>query len=76
VLDTPVVRPMMGETVSLGAAYAAGLAVGVWSDVEALRHNWHRAAQWTPARERASALSAEYTKWERAVELSIAWGAP
>jgi glycerol kinase len=76
VLDTPVVRPMVGETVSLGAAYAAGLAVGVWSDVEALRRNWHRSAQWTPVPARARALSAEYPKWERAVQLSIAWGAP
>ena len=75
-LDTPVVRPMVGETVSLGAAYAAGLAVGVWSDIEALRRNWHRAAQWSPSPARAQELSAEYPKWERAVELSIAWGAP
>jgi glycerol kinase len=75
-LDTPVVRPMVGETVSLGAAYAAGLAVGVWSDVEALRRNWHRAAQWTPSPARARALTDEYPKWERAVQLSIAWGAP
>ncbi|MPR00398.1 glycerol kinase GlpK [Modestobacter sp. I12A-02628] len=76
VLDTPVVRPMVGETVSLGAAYAAGLAVGVWSDVEALKRNWHRSAQWTPVPARARALSAEYPRWERAVQLSIAWGAP
>jgi glycerol kinase len=74
-LDTPVVRPMVGETVSLGAAYAAGLAVGVWSDLEALRRNWHRSAQWTPDPARARALTAEYPRWERAVELSIAWGA-
>ena len=76
VLDTPVVRPMVGETVSLGAAYAAGLAVGVWSDVEALRRNWHRSAQWSPVPARARELSAEYPNWERAVQLSIAWGAP
>jgi glycerol kinase len=73
-LGTPVVRPMVGETVSLGAAYAAGLAVGVWSDTEALRHNWHRSAQWSPRPERVAALDAEYPKWERAVQLSIAWG--
>ncbi len=75
VLDTPVVRPMVGETVSLGAAYAAGLAVGLWSDVEALRRNWHRSAQWTPDPGEAAALTAEYPNWERAVRLSIAWGA-
>ena len=76
VLDTPVVRPMVGETVSLGAAYAAGLAVGLWADVEALRRNWHRSAQWSPVPARAAQLSAEYPTWERAVQLSIAWGAP
>ena len=49
VLDVPVERPMIAETVSLGAAYAAGLAVGYWADVEVLRRNWHRAARWEPA---------------------------
>lgn len=76
VLDSPVVRPMMGETVSLGAAYAAGLAVGVWSDTGALRRNWHRSAQWVPDPGRAAALDAAYPDWERAVQLSIAWGEP
>ena len=49
ILDTTVVRPMMPETVSLGAAYAAGLVVGFWPDLASLRRNWHRAAQWTPS---------------------------
>ena len=53
VLDVPVVRPMVAETVSLGAAYAAGLAVGYWPDLEGLRRNWHLAARvaadrWSP----------------------------
>ena len=55
VLDVPVVRPMVAETVSLGAAYAAGLAVGYWPDLEVLRRNWHRAAQWLPAMDPAAA---------------------
>ena len=74
VLGSPVVRPMVGETVSLGAAYAAGLAVGVWSDTGALRRNWHRSAQWSPDPGRVAALDAAYPEWERAVQLSIAWG--
>jgi glycerol kinase len=74
VLDSPVVRPMVGETVSLGAAYAAGLAVGVWSDTGTLRRNWHRSAQWVPDPGRVAALDAAYPEWERAVRLSIAWG--
>ena len=48
VLDAPVVRPMVAETTVLGAAYAAGLAVGFWPDTDALRANWRRAAEWTP----------------------------
>src|ERR687893_639974 len=42
VLDVPVVRPMVAETVSLGAAYAAGLSVGYWPDLEGLPQNWDR----------------------------------
>ena len=72
VLDVPVERPLGSEAVSLGAAYAAGLAVGYWSDVEVLRANWHRAAAWEPAmdpvlRER------ERENWGRAVNRSYGW---
>ena len=48
VLDVPVERPLVAESVSLGAAYAAGLAVGYWPDLEGLRDNWHRAARGSP----------------------------
>ena len=60
VLDVSVVRPTTSETVSLGAAYLAGLAVGYWSDVKVLRRNWHRAGQWDPQ------LSAERREAQRA----------
>ena len=53
VLDVPVERPLVSETVSLGAAYAAGLAVGYWADLEGLRRNWHRAARWEPTMDSA-----------------------
>lgn len=75
VLDVPVMRPMVVETVSLGAAYAAGLAVGYWPDLEVLRHNWHRAAQWSPAME-AGRRDAEHANWQRAVELTFGWMRP
>jgi glycerol kinase len=75
VLDVPVVRPMIAETVSLGAAYAAGLAVGYWSDLEVLRSNWHRAAQWLPDMDSARRES-EYDNWQRAVERSLGWIKP
>ena len=75
VLDVPVVRPMAAETVSLGAAYAAGLAVGYWPDLEGLRQNWHRAGQWMPAMNPAT-RTAEYANWRRAVERTLDWIQP
>jgi len=72
VLGVPIMRPIVAETVSLGAAYAAGLAVGFWSDLDSLKRNWHRAAEWLPAidpalRERG------YRKWRKAVALTVDW---
>ncbi|ACU73986.1 glycerol kinase [Catenulispora acidiphila DSM 44928] len=75
VLDAPVVRPMVAETVSLGAAYAAGLAVGYWPDLEGLRRNWHRAALWNPAMD-AGRRESEYGNWRRAVERTFDWIQP
>ncbi|MGW1028171.1 glycerol kinase GlpK [Streptomyces sp. NPDC002577] len=75
VLDVPVVRPMIAETVSLGAAYAAGLAVGYWPDLEGLRRNWHRAAQWLPDMD-PERRAAEYDNWQRAVERALGWIKP
>ncbi|ANN18403.1 glycerol kinase [Amycolatopsis orientalis] len=75
VLDVPVVRPMVAETVSLGAAYAAGLSVGYWPDLEGLRRNWHRAGQWLPSMNPARRDS-EYAHWRQAVELTFGWMRP
>jgi glycerol kinase len=75
VLDAPVVRPMVAETVSLGAAYAAGLAVGYWPDLEGLRRNWHRAALWNPSMD-AERRESEYGNWRRAVERTFDWMQP
>ncbi|MFG1997077.1 glycerol kinase GlpK [Actinoplanes sp. NPDC048988] len=75
VLDVPVVRPLAAETVSLGAAYAAGLAVGYWPDLEGLRQNWHRAAQWLPTMDPAVRVT-EYRNWQRAVERTFDWTRP
>ena len=72
VLDVPVVRPMVAETVALGAGYAAGLAVGYWSDLEGLRRNWHRAAEWLPEMD-AAHRDSEYNHWKHAVELTLGW---
>jgi glycerol kinase len=75
VLNVPVIRPMAAETVSLGAAYAAGLAVGYWPDLEGLRRNWHRAAQWLPEMD-PERREAEYDNWHRAVERTFDWIKP
>ena len=48
ILDVPVIRPKVAETTSLGAAYAAGLAVGFWGEIEDLRANWGKDHEWTP----------------------------
>jgi glycerol kinase len=75
VLDVPVVRPLASETVSLGAAYAAGLAVGHWPDLADLRSNWHRAAQWMPEMN-PTTRDQEYENWRRAVERTFDWIKP
>ncbi|GAC85622.1 glycerol kinase GlpK [Gordonia paraffinivorans] len=70
ILDVPVVRPVVNETTALGAAYAAGLAVGYWEGEDEIRANWAEDKRWNPAmdpgeRERL------YREWNRAVEHSF-----
>ncbi|MFJ4877393.1 glycerol kinase GlpK [Streptomyces sp. NPDC088745] len=72
VLDVPVVRPKVSETTCLGAAYAAGLATGVWSDLDELKAHWRRDAEWTP-RMTAPERESEYRNWRKAVERSFGW---
>ena len=72
VLNVPVVRPATVETTALGAAYAAGLAVGYWAGPDDLRANWAVAARWDPtmAADRRTALVAS---WQKAVGRSFGW---
>ena len=72
VLGVPVIRPKVTETTALGAAYAAGLAVGFWSDLEELRRNWTEDRTWEPdmaleTRER------QCRRWKKAVERTLNW---
>jgi glycerol kinase len=69
-LQVPVVRPMVAETVSLGAAYAAGLAVGYWSDLRDLRANRHRAGRWRPTLD-SGRRAREYARWRRAIDCAV-----
>ena len=72
VIDRPVVRPDVTETTALGAAFAAGLAVGVYRDVGDLRARWREDRRWQPAMpdERRRELLG---RWARAVERSLDW---
>ncbi len=72
VLDAPVVRPVVAETTCLGAAYAAGLAVGFWPDVESLRANWKQSAEWKPAMD-AALRDKSFAKWKKAVHRTMDW---
>ncbi|HEY5619468.1 MAG TPA: glycerol kinase GlpK [Vicinamibacterales bacterium] len=72
ILGVPVVRPTVTETTALGAAYAAGVAVGVWEDLESLRRNWRVDRQWTP-RWSADQREQTYRTWRKGVERSLGW---
>ena len=72
ILGVPVIRPVVAETTSLGAAYAAGLAVGFWRELDELRANWGQDKVWQPQmnpteRERL------YRGWKKAVERTLGW---
>jgi glycerol kinase len=67
-----VVRPKVAETTALGAAYAAGLAVGYWEDEQDIQSNWGEGKRWTPKmpedeRERL------YRNWKKAVTKTLDW---
>ena len=74
VLGIPVVRPAVAETTALGAAFAAGLAVGFWRDARTIAANWSVAHRWTPrmAPARRAALVAS---WEKAIARALDWTA-
>ncbi|WP_280183441.1 glycerol kinase GlpK [Nocardia cyriacigeorgica] len=71
-LGVPVQRPLFAETVSLGAAYAAGLAVGMWPDMDGLRRNRHIAGRWEPTISAAD-RDRGYRQWSRAAAMSYDW---
>ena len=72
ILDVPVIRPKVAETTALGAAYAAGLAVGFWQNFDEMRQNWGLDKQWVPDMkpERREKL---YTGWKKAVSRTFDW---
>jgi glycerol kinase len=72
VLGVPVIRPQVAETTSLGAAYAAGLATGFWSNLEDLRQNWQIDHTWEPNMD-ADEREREYRLWKKAVTRTFDW---
>jgi glycerol kinase len=72
ILGVPVVRPVVAETTALGAAYAAGLAVGFWPDLDTLRAQWKADRQWQPQWSEDQRGEA-YRGWQKAVERSLDW---
>ncbi|MFC4139220.1 MULTISPECIES: glycerol kinase GlpK [unclassified Microbacterium] len=72
ILGVPVVRPVIAETTALGAAYAAGLAVGFWSGLDDLTANWREDHRWTPTMDVAE-RERKLRLWHKAVEKSMDW---
>lgn len=72
ILAAPVVRPKISETTALGAAYAAGLAVGYWSGAEELKRNWAEDKRWVPDMQDAR-RDELYRSWQKAVTRSFDW---
>jgi len=72
VINAPVVRPTITETTCLGAAYAAGLAVGFWPDQDSLRENWRVDRRWEPAMSE-EVRQRERARWRKAVTRSLDW---
>lgn len=72
VLNVPVVRPKVAETTALGAAYAAGLAVGFWKNTDELKKNWGRDKEWKP-KMNAKRRAGLYSGWKKAVKRTFGW---
>ncbi len=72
ILGLPVVRPIINETTALGAAYAAGLAVGIWSDLDELKQQWRVDKVFTPGWDESRRASG-YHGWHKAIEKAIDW---
>ena len=72
ILNVPVIRPKVSETTALGAAYAAGLAVGFWTGLDELRRNWAEDKTWHPSM--TSAIREKYYReWKKAVDRTFNW---
>jgi glycerol kinase len=72
ILGVPVIRPVVAETTALGAAYAAGLAVGFWAGEDDIRNNWAKDKEWDPSMDDAT-RDKTYNQWKKAVTRTFDW---
>jgi glycerol kinase len=72
VVGVPVSRPVVAETTALGAAYAAGLAVGFWKNTDELRENWNESQRWQPTWTEEQREEG-YARWKKAVQRTLDW---
>ena len=72
ILNVPVIRPKVSETTALGAAYAAGLAVGFWDGLDELRQNWNEDKTWHPSM-KPEVREKYYRQWKKAVDRTFNW---
>jgi glycerol kinase len=72
VMGIEIIRPQITETTALGAAYAAGLAIGYWQSIEEVKANWQESKRWKPgksAKERAIGAA----RWKEAIARTLNW---
>jgi glycerol kinase len=72
ILGVPVSKPVVAETTALGAAYAAGLAVGFWTSTDELKQNWNEDQRWHPEWDETR-RAAGYANWKKAVSRTLDW---
>jgi glycerol kinase len=72
ILNVPVVKPRIAETTALGAAYAAGLAVGFWQNLDELKKNWGQDKEWKPNMSEETRAQL-YARWKKAVSRTFDW---
>ena len=72
IMGIDITRPLIGETTALGAAYAAGLAVGFWKSQDEVKAQWKQSRRWSPTTSSES-RNAGYLQWKKAVERTLDW---
>ena len=71
-LRVPVIRPKVTETTALGAAYAAGIAVGFWEGEQDVTDNWQEDKRWEPEMPEDE-VERQYRLWKKAVQRTLDW---